>query len=161
MFQRILVAIDGSPVASHAVDVAVQLGEQLGARMAVLHVVDDSRAYALELAVLDSRLLTGLRRDGVAFLDAACKRIPAETKVERLLLEGDPSELIVSAARDWHADVIVIGNDSRGRLAHFLLGSTADSVIRHGPCPVLTVRCNHEAGPNHSGPEKVSTRLRE
>jgi nucleotide-binding universal stress UspA family protein len=87
-----------------------------------------------------------LRHDGVAALDAACRRIPPELKVERLLVEGDPSEMIILTARDCRADLIVLGNDSRGRLVHFLLGSTADSVIRRAPCPVVAVRINGAAG---------------
>jgi nucleotide-binding universal stress UspA family protein len=57
-----------------------------------------------------------------------------------MLLEGEPAETIIEAAKEWRADAIVLGSDSRGRLAHFLLGSTADTVIRRAPCPVLTVR---------------------
>jgi nucleotide-binding universal stress UspA family protein len=56
------------------------------------------------------------------------------------MVEGDPAETILNSAREWNADLIVIGSDSRGRLAHFLLGSTADSVIRKASCPVLSVR---------------------
>ena len=142
MFKRILVAVDESPTAMHAVDVAVRLAAQLGAQVAVLHVVDDAPAYVLDLAVPQRIALADLRQDGAAALDAACRRIPAELKVVRLLAEGEPGEVIVATARDWHADLILLGNDSRGRLAHFLLGSTADSVIRRASCPVVTVRGN-------------------
>jgi universal stress protein A len=140
MFKRILVAVDESKVALEAVDVAAQLAAQLGAQIAAVHVVDDTRAFVRDLSVLDKVVMAELRRDGVAALVAACDRIPRELKVERVLVEGEPSEMIISTARDKQVDLIVLGNDSRGRLAHFLLGSTADSVIRRAPCPVVTVR---------------------
>jgi nucleotide-binding universal stress UspA family protein len=144
MFKRILIAVDETRLASRVVDVAAALATQLGAQVAVVHVVDDSRAYVLDLAVIDSVTLAQLRRDGAAALDAACRRIPPELKAERLLVEGDPSEMIIETAREWRADLVVLGNDSRGRLAHFLLGSTADSVIRRAPCPAVAVRGDGE-----------------
>jgi nucleotide-binding universal stress UspA family protein len=142
MFERILVAVDGSEVAAAAVDVAARLAGQLGSEVCALHVVDDSRAYILDLAMMDNIALSHLRRAGAVALEAAWRRIPPALKPQRLLVEGDPSEMIIATARDWQADLIVVGNDSRGRLAHFLLGSTADSVIRHAPCPVVAVRSN-------------------
>jgi nucleotide-binding universal stress UspA family protein len=52
----------------------------------------------------------------------------------------------LGSAREWPADLIVIGTDSRGRLSHFLLGSTADSIVRRAPCPVVTVRADARIG---------------
>ena len=157
MFKRILVAVDESKVAFEAVDVAAQLAAQLGAQIAAVHVVDDNRAYVLELSVLDNVVLEELTRAGVAALDAAARRIPPELNVERLLVQGEPSEMIISTARDWHADLIVLGNDSRGRLVHFLLGSTADSVIRRAPCPVVAVRSNGKDGQEQGNARAVAS----
>ena len=140
MFKRILVAVDETKLAERVVDVAANLAMQLAADVAVVHVIDESRAYILDLGVLDDVVMSNLRSDGVAALDAAHRRMPAGLKVQRMLAQGDPSEAIITTAQNWKADLIVLGNDSRGRLAHFLLGSTADSVIRRAPCPVVAVR---------------------
>ena len=150
MFKKILVAVDQSTVSAQPVDVAVQLAAQLGARIAVVHVVDDALAFVPDLVIADPALMTRLRRDGAAAVEAACGRIPPELPLERILVEGEPSEMIIATAREWRADLIVLGNDSRGRLAHFLLGSTADSVIRRASCPVVAVRCDGSA--NHERP---------
>ena len=150
MFKKILVAVDETKLAARVVDVAAGLAMQLGAEVALVHVIDDSRAYILDLAVLDEVLLSNLRSDGVAALNGASQRIPPEVKVRRLLVEGDPSDMIISTAQESGADLIVLGNDSRGRLAHFLLGSTADSVIRRAPCPVVTVRGDGKSAQDHA-----------
>jgi universal stress protein A len=53
---------------------------------------------------------------------------------------GDAGEEIVAAAADLQADILVLGTHGRTGLKHLLLGSVAESVMRHAPCPVLTVR---------------------
>jgi universal stress protein A len=53
---------------------------------------------------------------------------------------GAPAAEIVSAAEDLKADLLCIGTHGRTGIAHFLLGSVAERIVRHAPCPVLTVR---------------------
>ena len=60
--------------------------------------------------------------------------------VDEIVAEGEPAREILRAAEDWHADLIVLGTHGRGTLGRLLLGSTADTVFRHAPCPVLIVR---------------------
>jgi nucleotide-binding universal stress UspA family protein len=140
MFKRILIAVDGGEPALAAVKTGGELGEQIGASIILLHVVDTSSAFMPELGILNQDLLAELKSDGLSYLTRAVHLLPDGLKIERLLLEGEPVETIISTARDEHADAIILGSDSRGRLAHFLLGSTADAVIRRANCPVITVR---------------------
>src|SRR5215212_4647336 len=142
MFKRILVAVDDSSPAARAVDVAVSMAQQLGAQLAAVHVVDWSRAFVPELAKVDQEKMTALRGKAVTVLHQACARIPRDLLDDGLLREGDPADMILAAAEEWDADLIVIGSDSRGRLAHFLLGSTADAVIRKAKRPVIAVRAD-------------------
>jgi nucleotide-binding universal stress UspA family protein len=149
MINKILVAVDASVPAGCAVGVAVGLARQLGAQLRMVHVVDSWLARLPELAVYDDAVLNELRSGGENALANACARVPDGVPCERVLLEGDPPETITTTARDWPADLIVIGSDSHGRLAHFLLGSTADSVVRRASCPVVTVRATDDlAGAN-------------
>jgi universal stress protein A len=53
---------------------------------------------------------------------------------------GKPAAEIVNAAKEWPADVIVIGSHGRAGVTRVLLGSVAEAVMRHAPCPVLVVR---------------------
>ena len=58
---------------------------------------------------------------------------------EQMVREGAPDVEILTAAKLFEADMIVMGTRARGRLAQFLLGSTAEAVVRRAACPVLTV----------------------
>ena len=142
MFRRILIAVDESTPAARAVSVGVELAEQLSATLAIMHVVDPSRAVVPEMGTLDDALIEELRREGEATLMEGCTRAGRGLECERILEEGDPAEMIVATAARWGADLVVLGSESRGRLAHFLLGSTADAVVRRAPCPVMTVRAD-------------------
>jgi len=140
MSTKILVATDGGAPATRAVEVARDLASRLGAQLGLVHVVDESRAFVPDLAALDEVIIADLRRKGLAALDRAYASVRSIVKAERFLIDGDPAQSIIATAERWGADLIVIGSDSRGRLAHFLLGSTADAVIRKAPCPVISVR---------------------
>jgi nucleotide-binding universal stress UspA family protein len=60
--------------------------------------------------------------------------------LERRMLEGDPAEMIAEAAADANADLIVMGTHGRTGLTRLVMGSVAEEVLRHAPCPVLTIR---------------------
>jgi universal stress protein A len=70
----------------------------------------------------------------VAKLDLGRLNPKAEVRV------GSPATEIVAAAGDLKADMLCVSTHGRTGLAHFLLGSVAEKIIRHAPCPVLTVR---------------------
>lgn len=61
-------------------------------------------------------------------------------RVELLVLQGDPADMILRAAEETHSDMIVMGTQGRTALSRLLLGSVAESVIRKAPCPVLTAK---------------------
>ena len=142
MFKQILVAVDNGQPAACAFDAAVELSMQLGAELTVLHVVDITEAYVPQLGYADQDVVTKLYRDGEQLLGQVFARLPSNLNPQRQLIEGEPVDVVLSVARDWPADLIVIGNDNRGRLSHFLLGSTADAIVRRASCPVVTVRAD-------------------
>jgi nucleotide-binding universal stress UspA family protein len=140
MLKNILIAVNDSKPAWAALTRGAELAAQLGGRVMLLHVVDVDLAFVPELAAGNPRLLRELRRTGEELLRKMRARIAQAVECAQLIVEGESADGIITSARQWPADLIVIGSDSRGRLAQFLLGSTADAVIRHAPCPVLTVR---------------------
>ncbi len=129
--RSILVPIDGSPPSLAALDHAITLALDYGARIDVLHVLpsDDplsaSARDALEAAIIRSV------HDARALLD---DRIALRTT------SGIPEREIIELATDEPFDMIVIGTHGRVGRLHALLGSVADAVVRNAPCPVLTVR---------------------
>ena len=137
---QILVAVDGSTPSNWAVDVGADLAGRLGGSVTLVHVVIPPTIGAGEGALLIADIDDGLRAEGEALLAAAARRLPPGLLAGTVLREGAPGLEIVDVAAATRADFIVTGSRGRGRWAHFILGSTAEEVIRRAPCPVVTVR---------------------
>lgn len=139
IFEKIIVGCSGSAESRHVVEVAVSLGECLGARVVLLGVIApasaESRAegYALDnSAEAKQRLTAQLAR----IVDAARARgvdIVAE------LAEGDPEKQIEKHAGDEHADLIVVGHRDVSRLRHWLERSTSETLVKRAKTSVLVV----------------------
>jgi universal stress protein A len=83
-----------------------------------------------------------LRADLVADAKSRLVALTAEITGVSVTCEawiGRAPETIIQAAIDTNADLIVMGTHGRGVMGHLLIGSVADRVIRHAPCPVVTV----------------------
>ena len=128
MFTRILVASDFSATSEAAIDCARELALRLGASLHLLHVVDDP---------------AGAARRGDAEQGLAARLTPEDRRVLRAttdVLVGPVAPTIVEMASSRDADLIVMGTHGRSGLAHALIGSVAERVVRTADCPVLTVR---------------------
>ncbi|MFM8273008.1 MAG: universal stress protein [Gemmata sp.] len=141
---RILVPTDLSDCATCAVRYGAELAARFGAELVLLHVVPDT-VLALPDAVMpapaplaDLQELRAAGRAGLAHLVAALKLENRSPRAEVRL--GSPGQEIVAAASDLHADLVCIATHGRGGLSRVILGSVAEQVVRHAPCPVLTVR---------------------
>lgn len=140
---HILVPADFSPASDAALAWATDLAQQYGARVSLLHVVTDPRAvgmwtpevYVPANAETQERLLREARERLERALPADERSRFAVTIDARL---GDVAENILEAAREQHVDLIVMGTHGRHGLAHLLLGSVAERVLRDATCPVLT-----------------------
>lgn len=139
-FRRILIAVDNGPVAAHASDVGVELVRSLGAELAFIHAIDPSLGYAPEGGVPADDLIALAKQDGKSLLNAFRQRLPARVSAREFLPLGKPGGEIIKAAMDWPADLIVIGSHGRYGVQRVFLGSVAEAVMRHAPCPVLVIR---------------------
>lgn len=140
-FNRILIAVDDSAVAAHAVDIGMELAKSLKAEMAFIHVVDTSISHAApKLEVPTSELISREEQEARKLLSAFRDRAGTSPAALEFLEIGKPAVKIVEGAKSWPADLIVIGSHGRGGLERLLLGSVAESVVRHAFCPVLVVR---------------------
>ena len=133
---RVLIAIDDSRPSEWAIDVGGGLALSLDAHVMVLHVVEPLGG---DLVYAADELTEQRRRDGMALLERAQRALPSNVDSDQMLVEGEAGSEIVTAARVWEADLIVMGTRGRGRFAQLILGSTAERVVREAPCPVLTV----------------------
>lgn len=131
----ILCPTDFSPPAVAAFDLACELARDHRCRVTVLHVP----LPPLTQDQLAESRRPGFRDDLRAELDRLRSPDPAVT-VTHLILEGDPAGVIVDVAREHGCDLIVMGTHGRSGLGRLVLGSVAEHVIRHAPCPVLTTK---------------------
>jgi nucleotide-binding universal stress UspA family protein len=147
MFKEILIAVDDGETALWAAQTAGQLADATGGRATVIHVVDAAYTFVPSENRFES-VLAALRRDGREALRVAMNKLPDSVRGAALLREGHPPDEILAAAESLGADLIVTGSHGRGRIAQFILGSTADALVRRALCPVLIV--GHEPRPRRS-----------
>lgn len=138
----ILVPTDFSEPSQSAIKYARAFAEQFKATVHVLHVLEDPFIYAptSEGYMVPPGLIEEMEK---AARDRLQKAFPVEgpsVQVELVLKHGSPFVEIVRYAREHDVDLVVIGTHGRGPIAHMLLGSVAEKVVRKAPCPVLTVR---------------------
>jgi len=140
MFNKILLAVDGSKHGLHAAQVAGELARAVKAEsLRIVVAYDPIPPYLGEpnlQQAIEARLV-----NANAILEAAVGavgKVPAKINTE--LIEGSPAEAIIEVATTRSSDVIVMGSRGRGRIAGALLGSNSQKVVSHAPCPVLIVR---------------------
>jgi len=138
--RRILIAVDGSPLAAHAADVGIELARSLGGEVALIHVVDPAQNWAPESGVPAAELINLAEQDGKRLLAEFSPRATLQAPPLEFVQVGKPATEIVKAAKVWPADIIVIASHGRGGVSRVLLGSVAEGVMRHASCPALVVR---------------------
>jgi nucleotide-binding universal stress UspA family protein len=142
---RILVPVDFSAYSERAREYAIELAGRFGASLHLLHVVEDPIATGVwggetvipNLTELREELVDGAERQLVTYRDAAAR---AGVSVVSTVQVGLPAITIVEHAKSLGVDLIVMGTHGRTGMAHLLMGSVAERVLRHAPCPVLTIR---------------------
>jgi len=151
MYQRILVPVDGSPPSDRGLDEAIELARNQSAELMLIHVVEDWKVAAGDVAALNLQGgMERLREVGRAIVNEAERRthkagIPAKSEV--LEEFGLPvGACIVRRARKWPADLIVCGTHGRRGASRLLLGSDAEYVLRHTPVPLLLLRLQNGGG---------------
>jgi nucleotide-binding universal stress UspA family protein len=140
LFRRILIAVDDEPVAAHAADIGAELARLAGAEMAFIHVIDAELVNAADTGIQPDVFVASAKDDARKLIDDFRRRLPQQTAALEFIQIGSPQTEIVKAAKDWPADLIVIGSHGRGGIERALLGSVAEGVMRRAPCPVLVVR---------------------
>jgi universal stress protein A len=139
--KRILVPIDFSSAAQAALEYAVGLASKFEARITLIHVVEYFSGpydptfghvpvdHGAQIAALARRLER-----------IASEQVPAALLETTLVRRGVPYHQITGVAKELNMDLIVITTHGHTGLAHVILGSTAERIVRHASCPVLTVR---------------------
>lgn len=140
MFDKILLAVDGSEHALHAAKVAGDLVRSVNAKeLRIVIAYEPVPAYlgepnlqtAIEVRMNESQ---NVLQEAEGLLG----NIPAEIHSE--LIEGKIADAIINVAESSNCDLIIMGSLGLGRIASALLGSNSQKVVSEAPCPVLIVR---------------------
>ena len=157
MFHRILIAIDSSDMSQHVVDEAISLAKTSDANLMLLHVLNPLDEQYVDPMFVQPTILypeyqaqkhekhikdwEKLKEDRLNWLRSQCE----QAKKTGLVIEysqytGEASRTICDVARNWGADLIIIGRRGRRGLTEFFLGSVSNYVLHHAPCSVLIVQ---------------------
>ncbi|MBN2705004.1 MAG: universal stress protein [Deltaproteobacteria bacterium] len=143
LFKKVMALTDGSRNSRSALRYAVEICRKFEASLHILSVVEDLPTYVnIEVG---SEFFGQVQDSVQAEVDSCadyCKTagIPCRGEVRH----GVPYEEIVNYAGEINADLIVMATHGHTGLSHILLGSVAEKVIRHAPCPVLTTRIDDQ-----------------
>jgi nucleotide-binding universal stress UspA family protein len=150
MYQRILLAVDGSRSSELALSQAIIIATATGAEVKALFVVDDSDVY-FEASYFDpKKLVDSIIAHGRKALDAASARLSEAGVRNSVQLDEKPvspgriSLTIVAEADAWNADLIVLGTHGRRGVRRLLMGSVSEGVLARTSKPVLLVRSEAE-----------------
>jgi len=139
---RILVPTDFSHDAGAALTYALGLAQPFGAAVALLHVVEDPLAAGVWSSEVYTAEIAGLQINLVRDAEQRLKEYAAERggPITTEVRTGPAARVILDFAREQAFDLIVMGTHGRTGLAHVVMGSVAERVVRLAPCPVLTLR---------------------
>ena len=138
--RRILVTTDFSEASKKAFPYAIALARKFEASLLLVYVVPGHLPGQLsQIGILleEQQMLSAAREQLPRFRAA---ELDPHLHVETLVLSGGPAHEICDTAKIQSADLIVISTHGHTGLKHFALGSVAENVVRHSPCPVLVVR---------------------
>lgn len=160
----ILVATDLSDL-DRLMPFAIEQAAQTGARLILLHVIALSETISADVAGMPYYDPAGALDGAARALESACQLARKRNLIcDALVREGHAAQQILSAARQFHADRILLGTRSRGKMSKLLIGSVAEQVLRSVNLPVITVGPEAHLPVEGSLPERVvlhATTLRE
>ena len=135
--KKILFPTDFSTLSDAALKHATTLAKDTGATLVIVHVEEPPAAYG------GGEMYYGLPDPDVADLQKMLEAVkPTDPSVtfEHRLVTGQPAREIVELAKEKGVDLIVMGTHGRTGLGRILMGSVAEAVVRHAPCPVFTFK---------------------
>ena len=158
MLQKILVAIGDSPDSEQIFTTGLALAQKLGAEILLLHVLNPLVPHGL--STVSSPLIGGIfpminevevdrylvawkeyERKGIDRLQAYAERVKeGNVKVEILQNYGDSGPLICEAAKNWSAEMILMGRNQKSMLSEVFMGSTSNYVLHHAACSVMVIQ---------------------
>src|ERR1051326_135451 len=140
MLKRILVPVDFSEPSRKALQYAQRMAATFGAGITLLYVLEPipyPNDFGMSYPLITDN--TELLKTATEQLNALAAELAGAEPAKVLVRNGNAAQQICAAAQELNIDLIVISTHGYSGLKHVLLGSTAEKVVRHAHCPVLTV----------------------
>jgi nucleotide-binding universal stress UspA family protein len=142
--KKILWPSDASESANRALDVAIEVAKQFGAKLYGLEVVTEVPTLTdtgppmsgLNIPRYEEELRQGAQE---ALEEMIKAKVPDDIEVETFIEMGKAAEVIITFAKEKGIDLIVMATHGRSGLSHLFIGSVAENVIRHSPIPTLII----------------------
>ena len=149
--KKILIALDYDPTAQKVAEAGYALAKAMSAEVMLLHVVADPEYYSLtqynpimgftgymDIGPLQLDMIAGLKKSSQLFLDKSKQHLGDES-IKTLVKEGEFADAIIEAAKEQHANIIVIGSHSKRWLEKILMGSVTEKVLSLSTLPLLII----------------------
>jgi len=139
--KKILVPTSGTFYSERGIELACRLGEEQKAEILLVNVIEVPRTLPLDAPLPEAEIKAGdviKRGEEIVTL----RGLPVKAEVKRGRVAG---EEIIRAAKDWEADLIVMGIRSQIRMAQDILGRSSDLVLRRAPCEVIVDKLSEQA----------------
>jgi nucleotide-binding universal stress UspA family protein len=141
-FKRIMLPLDFSRHCNHAAQYATWFARISQSAVHLVHIIANPADPLYEpQAVPYWDMVQHSEQKAREWIDAAAQRyVPPQCLREYHLLQGDPFEKLMEVARRIEPDLIVMSTHGRSGLVHVVMGSVAEKIVRHAPCPVFVAR---------------------
>lgn len=137
-YKRILIAIDNSAYSMKAAKIGFSLAHELKAAVGLLYVVNKSKETVnADLGITPEQSRMVLLNEAEKTIGQFITLYNGVERIDRFTPEGFPEQEILNIAKEWQADLIVMGTHGRSGLGRILTGSLAEYVIRHATIPVM------------------------
>jgi nucleotide-binding universal stress UspA family protein len=144
MYKKILVPLDGSPLAEAVLPHADALAKSEGAEIVLKRVaVTPARYIFAHNPAEGNNIIHIIEKETEDYMKAEVAKLQDEgVKVTGITREGAASEMILEAAEDTHADMIAMATHGYSGVQRWLMGSVADRVVRYSHIPVMLIHPN-------------------
>jgi nucleotide-binding universal stress UspA family protein len=149
--KKVIIALDYDPTAQKVAETGFSLAKAMDAEVMLLHVITDPMYYSsveyspimgfngfMETSMFQLNSLDSLKNATQTFLEKSKKHL-GDKAINTMVMDGELSESILKAAKDFHADIIVMGSHSRKWLENIVLGSVTEKVLHHTSIPLFIV----------------------
>lgn len=138
-YKKILIAVDSSAHSMNAATKGFELAHALQATVGIVSVIDVTREVVPELALPSEKNHPALMKNAETVIQQLTTMYDRVEDVLRFSPVGYPKKEIILVAKEWNADLIVMGTHGRTGLSYLLMGSVAEYVIKHANIPVMIV----------------------